>query len=358
MENPVILFIPVSSNKGIGEYMRSTILANAIQQQILGADIHFILSTRVKYSKKCQFTTHFSLNSATKDTRKVKQVIESIKPDLVIFDCSGRAKQFRFAKKNGAKVIFISQHKKKRKRGLSIRRIRHTDAHWVVQPNYTVKPLSWIEKLKLNLLDKPEPKNIGPILPNFESDDVTRILEKYGLESGGFFLFNSGSGGHRLDGKLVADVFYQAAQNFQMKTGNKCVVIFGSNYPNELPDDSDIQCLLFVSSQDFLVLLNQAKGRVIGAGGTLLQSIELAKPSVSIAVSKDQPSRLKDCIAMNYTIGASLDEHDICKSLEKLTDSNKLTTMVVSLQERTQEYALKTALIEIKRLLRQETNLN
>ena len=136
-----------------------------------------------------------------------------------------------------------------------------------------------------------------------------------------------------------------------MKTGNKCVVIFGSNYPNELPDDSDIQCLLFVSSQEFLVLLNQAKGRVIGAGGTLLQSIELAKPSVSIAVSKDQPSRLEDCMSKNYTIGASLDANDICSCIEKLSETQNFRSMVKSIQERTQEHGLKTALIDIEQLL-------
>jgi spore coat polysaccharide biosynthesis predicted glycosyltransferase SpsG len=351
MENPVILFIPVSSNKGIGEYMRSTILANAVQQQIPGADIHFILSTRVEYSNSCQFTTHFSHHSATKDTPKVKQVIESIKPDLVIFDCSGRAKQFRFAKAHGAKVIFISQHKKKRSRGLSMRRILNTDIHWVVQPTYTVTPLSWIEKLKLKLLDKPEPKNIGPILPHFSSDDVSETLAKYALQSGEFFLFSSGSGGHQLDGKLAADVFYQSAKDFQTKTGIKSVVIFGSNYPKTVPQDSDIQCLSSVSSKEFLVLLNEAKGRVIGAGGTLLQAIELAKPSVSIAVSKDQPSRLEDCAARNYTISASLDENDIYSKSEQLMNTDTYEAMVASLQERGQEYGLKTALSDVTRLL-------
>ena len=351
MENPVILFIPVSSNKGIGEYMRSTILATAVQQAIPGADIHFILSTRVEYSNSCQFTTHLSHHSATKDTPKVKQVIESIKPDLVIFDCSGRAKQFRFAKKHGAKVIFISQHQRKRSRGLSLRRILNTDIHWVVQPTYTVTPLSWIERLKLSVLDKPEPKNIGPILPYFSSEDVSNTLAKYNLKSADFFLFSSGSGGHQLDGKLAADVFYKAAKNFQLKAGIKAVVIFVSNYPKTIPEDDDIQCLSSVSSKEFLVLLNEAKGRVIGAGGTLLQSIELAKPSVSVAVSKDQPSRLKDCVASNYTISASLSVDDICLCAEQLTVADKVSSMMTSLEGRGQEYGLKTALSDITQLL-------
>jgi len=351
MDIPIILFIPVSSHKGIGEYMRSTIIANAVQKKIPQADIHFILSSRANYSKNCSYTTHFSNSSATKDTPKVKQVIETIKPNLVIFDCSGRAKQFRIAKQNGANVIFISQHSKKRTRGLSIRRILYTDLHWVVQPTYTVKPLSIIESIRLKILNKPEPKNIGPIMPKIEPNNISKTLNKYFLKSGEFFLFSSGSGGHILDGKLVADEFYKAAMKFQLKTKIKCIVVFGSNFPKSIPKNSKVQCVSFVSAQDFLILLNEAKGRVISAGGTLLQSIELARPSVSVAVSKDQPSRLKDCEMRNYTIRASLSVDDMCSKAELLTKSKNYQSMLASLKKHDQEYGLNTALSDIKKMI-------
>ena len=90
MNKKVILFIPVSAPGGIGEYIRSVIIAEHISKKWPDSDIHFIINQNSLYINNCPFNTHLSRQSATKDTPKVKQVIDDIKPDLVIFDCAGR----------------------------------------------------------------------------------------------------------------------------------------------------------------------------------------------------------------------------------------------------------------------------
>jgi len=317
---PRILFIPVSSPSGSGEYYRSLILAEEFKRICPAADIHFILNRYVSYAESCPFPTHLSERSATKDTPKVKQVIKELRPDLVIFDCSGRASQFKYAKSVGAKVIFLSQHRKKRARGIKFSRVFYCDLHWVVQPDYTISPLSWMEKLKLKLARKSLPQNIGPILPKIVSDTNSNLLQEYGLTENEYFIFSAGSGNHLKSGHLVADIFYRAAQLFTDKTKIPCIMVFGINYPNKLPENSSVICIHHLPYSDFSQLLISAKGRVISAGDTLLQTIELRKPSVAVAVTKDQPLRLSACARMDLAIDAKLEEEDILYKAMQLLD--------------------------------------
>jgi hypothetical protein len=61
-----VLFIPVSTNSGVGEYLRSLVIAEHLQQKYLNAEMHFILNENASYSKDCPFKTHLCNSSATK----------------------------------------------------------------------------------------------------------------------------------------------------------------------------------------------------------------------------------------------------------------------------------------------------
>jgi len=351
MKKPVILFIPVSSTKGIGEYTRSVILAEALKTKIPTADIHFILNRHIEYGNSCPFPIHFSDHSATKDTPKVKNVLLSLKPDLVIFDCAGRANQFSFAKSVGAKVIFISQHKRKRARGLKIRRLLNSDLHWVVQPPYAISPLSYLERLKLKLLGKKHPRNIGPILPAINRQNSQQVLDKFGLSSNQFFIFSAGSGGHKKDGELVADQFNQAAMDFYDKTNIKCIMVFGPNYVREIPKSQSVICVEHLPNTEFMVLLNEAQGRVVSAGDTLLQIINLQKPSVATAVSKDQPARLLACSQLGLTIKSDNDPASLVENAVKLLDLSIGHEIVKNIKKIQPDSGLDVAISEIYELL-------
>jgi len=352
---PVILFIPVSSSQGVGEYTRSLTIAQSIEDEIPQAAIHFILNKHMNQGQPCPYQVHTSNHSATKDTFKVKQVIKQIRPDLVIFDCAGRGQQFKYAKSMGAKVIFIAQHRKKRARGLKLKRLLNSDYQWVVQPHFAISPLSLIERIKLKLCKQPAPKNIGAILPKIKADEKQRLLKKYQLQDKDFFLFSAGSGAHEKDGELIADIFYRAAKDFQAHTGIMAIMVFGPNYPNELPQNSSLSdnpfCIRNLKSQDFIILLETAKGRVLGAGDTLLQSIELQKPSVAAVVSKDQPQRLIACEKRLLVIAAQTSQKDLYQKALQLTQAGcyqQVQTSIESFQPIAgREYAIE----QIKQLL-------
>jgi len=307
-----VLFIPVSSPSGIGEYMRSLIIAKAMLKRWPDINIHFILNDQVNYLQDCPYTVHTSSGSPTKDVKTVNFVIKQLKPDLVIFDASGRASQFEQAKSVGAKVAFISQHNKKRNRGLKLNRLLSTDVHWVVQPDYCIKALSFWQTSKLALFNKVAPKNIGAVFESSNAEYKQQILEKYKLIANNYFIVNAGSGGHVVEKKLAADIYYEAAALLYQKTNMKCVVVFGSNYPKELPksenntesDEVGIQCLQNIDNKEFIALITAAKGCMISAGDTLLQAIALHKPCIAAPVSQDQPARLKVCSNKGLVLSA------------------------------------------------------
>ena len=110
--------MPVSSRSGIGEYMRSLTIAEALTKRWPGKfQITFLINRHVDYAKHCPFDTVLLDNSATKDSKLVLAALARLKPALTIFDCAGRAPQIQLAKKLGSAVIYFSQHKRKRARG-------------------------------------------------------------------------------------------------------------------------------------------------------------------------------------------------------------------------------------------------
>lgn len=328
MKPSCVLFIPVSSPSGIGEYMRSLIIAQALIQRWPDIAIHFILNEHVNYIKDCPHTVHTCKGSPTKDEQGVNRIIEEVNPDLVLFDASGRASQFKQAKRIGAKVAFISQHNKKRARGLKLNRIFFTDIHWVAQPDYCIKALGNWQKIKLTLFNKQVPQNIGPVFELSTAEHQKQLLNKFSLTAQQYFIFNAGSGGHLLSAQLAADIYYQAAQNFYRKTNIKCLVIFGSNYPKILPnknaldnlENNGVISINNIDNKGFIALVCAAKGCVVSAGDTLLQCIALHKPCVAAPVSPDQPARLKSCHDNHLVLKAEATSESLVEQALRLID--------------------------------------
>ncbi|MDO6637353.1 glycosyltransferase family 1 protein [Pseudoalteromonas carrageenovora] len=319
MSNKRLLFIPVSSPQGIGEYMRSLLLAQSLQNECSNTlDIHFILNKHTAYAKSCPFNTTLLEHSPTKELDKVCQFITEYKPDVVIFDCAGRAAHMKAAKKVGAKVVFISQHAKKRAKGLKLNRINLIDSHWVVQPDYCIEPLSWAEKTKIDMFSLAMPKNVGPYIAFSSKQQTQQVLDTYKLDKKDYFIVSAGSGGHLLNGENCADVFFAAAEQISSKTGLKGIVVFGANYNKTLPISSTVISLTSLDNSEFLSLLEQAKFALLSAGDTLLQAIAVNTPAVACAISKDQNERLTSCESTGVVLKARFDKNDIINKVEAL----------------------------------------
>ena len=338
--------------QGIGEYMRSLSLAQSLQAELEGSlDIHFILNKHTAYAKDCPFNTTLLEYSATKELKQVCNFIKYFRPDVVIFDCAGRAAHMKAAKEVGAKVVFISQHAKKRAKGLKLNRSKLIDTHWVVQPDYCIEPLNWIENMKLDIFSLAYPRNVGPFIPIASIEQKNNVLKRFNLDTDNYCIVNAGSGGHTLDKLNCADVFFAAALKLTRQTGLKTVVVFGSNYKKTLPNTDELICVTSLESAEFLALMSQAKVAILSAGDTLLQAIALETPVVACAVSKDQHTRLERCVNAQVVIKASLNADDIVSKVEHVIEEVFYSALVNKYRQLESPHSYEVITTGIKNML-------
>ncbi len=302
------LFVPVSSAEGMGEYMRSLIIADEVKRVWPQADIRFVLSREAPYAKTCPYPADLLARTPTKEVKAVNGIMDEFAPDVVLFDASGRKSQLSHAHNLGAKVIFFSQHKRKRSRGMKIGRARVTDSHLVVQPEFVIGPISAWESIKLKFIGNPEPVCIGPVFTPPDEARQQTLLQQYGLNEGEFLLFNAGSGGHKLNDKLAADYFFAAAEACYQASGIPVVMVFGPNYPKDLPQAPGVIAISSLANADFINLLVASRAAVLSGGDTLLQAIALRKNTLAVAVSKDQPARIRVCSDKGLVLQAEAEQ--------------------------------------------------
>lgn len=328
---PKFLFVPVSSAEGVGEYMRSLIVADEVKRRWPNATIQFILSRQAPYALTCPYPAALLDDTPTKNIKAVNDFMSFFLPDFVIFDASGRRSQLSHANKLGANVIFLSQHKRKRSRGMKILRARVTDSHWVVQPEFVIGPISWLDKLKLRLIEKPEPTVIGPIFVNPNPKNQAALLSEYGLIAGEFILLNAGSGGHANSRGFIVEEFALAAANIYRATQLPCVMVYGPNYPGSMAEAEGVIAINELEHGAFIDLLDAAKVAVLSGGDTLLQAIALKKPTLSVAVSKDQHYRLKICKERGLTVCSENKAQEISDDLIELMQTGNLLELEAAL---------------------------
>lgn len=305
---PRVLFLPVSDATGIGEYMRSVIIADEVKRLWPSAEMHFLLSQDAPYGKACPYPATLLHDSPTKAVTAVCEFMTEFKPDLVLFDASGRRSQLAHAKKLGAAVIFISQHARKRRRGMRISRARLTDRHWVAQPEFAIPAVSTLSRFKLQLFGGAQPVATGPFFARVDPVKQQQLLEQFSLSHGGFWLLNAGSGAHTLgDSSAMLQLVEAASQQFS-ETGIPALAVMGPAYTGEMPPRPGILYQASLANHEFINLLAAARGAVLSGGDTLLQAIALKKPCVAVAVTKDQPARIARCEAKGLVMSSGADE--------------------------------------------------
>ncbi|WP_102798546.1 glycosyltransferase family 9 protein [Bowmanella denitrificans] len=353
--SPKVLLVPVSSPEGIGEYMRCLILAKAIMAEMPNATIRFILSKHAPYAASCPYPALLLDASPTKCEAEVCQEIATFKPDLVIFDASGRQSQLAQAKNMGAKVVFISQHRSKRRRGMRISRAKYTDRHWVVQPEFVIGAPNWFDRQKLRLLGFTQPYCIGPVFTPPAEERQQRLLAEYGLQKRQFLLLNAGSGGHKGPDGLAADSFAQSAKALA-DHGNQVVMVFGPNYPKPIPDIANIICLNAVDNDDFINLLAASRYAVLSGGDTLLQAIALGVPTVAVAVSKDQPKRISACLKQGLIMISPCQTDSITQVALQMEQPRSMEKIKRNLSKFQGLNGVDTAMQDIRQLLKDLQN--
>lgn len=304
---PRILMVPVSSASGVGEYMRCIILADALCARWPGLDVQFLLSRQAPVAASCPYPAHLLARSATLEPAAVDQLLQQLRPDLVIFDCAGRAAQARTARRLGARVVFVSQHRKKRAKGFALGRLIALDAHWITQFQFVDGDLSPLERLKLKLLGKPAPLFLGPV---FATPQAQLSGDDAALEGRRYSVWAAGGGGHVLGGQSATGIFHAAA--LQLATPEQpAVLVAGGNHVGELPSSPALRVVRSLPHPALMTLIHHASLVVCGGGDLMGQALALRRNIVAVPVAKDQPPRIRACLQRGLVRTASPEPTDI-----------------------------------------------
>ena len=366
---PTLLFIPVSSQVGMGEYMRSLCIANEFKRRYPSAEIHFILNKAASYLADCPFTVHKTEQSPTKCSNAVNEIVNKIRPDVAIFDASGRVSQLRCCKRLKVSTLYIAQHQKKLARALSIRRLRFTDKIVVAQPKFVMAELSLWARLKVRLLGKRLPEFVGPVFSPRNIESEYEVLQSLNLIKNNYILVNAGGGGNRVsvEGKVsrghqsvsAADIFLEASLQISKVVSYPIVVVLGKNFNS---DDSEwyakasacdkVRLVNDVPMQDFITLAANAKAALLSGGGSLLQAVALGvKTIIAVPISSDQHERISACEGYGLCSSSSPDAKAIVTKVVESLEQDVLPNQsgcIAPLVENGLESVLETTLSLIK----------
>ena len=295
-EHPQILFVPVSSGKGAGEYIRSLLIAKAIKERWPGSKIRFCLSREAPYLDSVPFEVFLTERSATFHVREINDFMRQNPPDIVIFDNSGRRSQLKCAKKLGARTIFLTIGGRLRKRLKAFRlwKMAVVDEHWMVQPSFSFKPLSFREKLLLKVLNNHQFRRFDVFFSPPDVDRRNQLEKRLGLAGDPYILFAPGGGGHRVDGRYSSEIFAEAASGVADQTGIRCVLVMGPLYPDDIPIFDGVVSLSSLPDYELIDLMSNARLVACGGGDIVSQSLALGRVCVAATTgAKDQSARIR-----------------------------------------------------------------
>jgi len=290
-----VLFVPVSGPIGIGEYQRSLFLAQSLTRRHPDWDIRIVVAETAPFVDEVPLPIFRTTRSPTTVPDEVDDILREFRPSVVIFDCSGRRRSLRMASQLGARIIFVSNHWRKRRRAFRLSRLRHTDDHWILPPHFIAGDLTVFEQFKLYLLKKPAPIFIGPVFP--EAKISTHIPDRP------FFVCCPGGGGNELQGRQSGAVFADAARDVAGKLGIQGVVITGCNFTGELHASSHLQVYQSLPGDELAGLLFAAEFALVGGGDLLPQSVANRVVPITAACAADQKRRI-----------AAYEKHGLCIS--------------------------------------------
>lgn len=291
-----LLFIPVSGPVGSGEYMRCRIIAEEASRRWPGDRVTFFLSREAPYANELDFETILTDRSPTFHAEEVNRFIRERRPDIVVFDNSGRTTHLRCARASGARVVYISSRKNKRKKLFRIDRMRCVDQHWIAQPEAVAGALSWWESLKVAVTRQQRPLFLGTICADSDPARRRRLKYELGLGDDRYLFYCHGGGELRGDDRIAPRIFTEAAQQIAHLTGLRAVVVLGAHYQGPATDGSPVIPTPRLSNEHFIDLMHDAELVISGAGaGMTGQVLALGRVCVAIPFSLDQRQRIRAC---------------------------------------------------------------
>jgi glycosyltransferase involved in cell wall biosynthesis len=318
---PRILFVPVSGTYGMGEYARSLAIARAASRRWPRAAIHFALSSRAPYAAGAPFPATLFASSPTFHSSGVIELLETWRPDVVVFDNAGRTAQLRAARRLGAHVIYISARRRQRRKAFRWRWMRLLDEHWIAYPEFIAGRLGVVESLKLKIIGRPIVRFLDVILARADPSQRGAILARAGCEAGTFVLVVPGGGTGHPGVDDAADQFMKAARAIAAG-GTPTVYVgpagTGADAGADAVREPNLHRLGALPQDELAELMRAARLIVANGGSTLLQAIACGTACVAVPIAKDQAERTRRCAAAGVAFAATLDSASIVQAAARL----------------------------------------
>lgn len=349
---PRFLFLPVSGTTGGGEFTRCLTVAGGVQASLPQAQIEFVLNREAGYAQDCPYTTHHIDASPTYATAAVNELLAARRPDVAVFDNSGRGAQLRLAKELGARTVFVSSRASTRAKGFGLRRLPWLDQHWIVGLPLTRPDLSTIERVKLGAVHRPEILFVDWIFVPPQPGRSAHLFERFGVEPEGFLVANAGSGGKDARRQSPVGVFAQAAGRIAARTGLRAIVVCGHNYKGPALDDEGVLFVDTVSRQEMVDLISSARLLITNGGSLFIEGLAFERLCVAVSLANDQETRVRILSEAGLAVSAPLEVGAIARAaLAALEQPATLAGILQRLRERPITNGLDTVLGGLHRLL-------
>jgi UDP:flavonoid glycosyltransferase YjiC (YdhE family) len=277
--------------------MRCLIIARELAKADPTADIRFLVNRHAVFRESVNFPIIDCEASPTNSTPQVLATIESFRPDVMVFDNSGRTSQLRAAKRAGARLVFSSRAPKLRWKAFRIKWMRLLDEHWIVFPTFVTGGLSRMEGLKLHFFPHYGVRQFDTLFTPSEPEARSAWLAGHGLEPGAFVVFVPGGRGEATRVAEPAELFIAAAREFSATTGQRTVVLTGRKSVTP-SDDPNLILLPRVEPDHVQYLLSEALIVVSNGGSTMIHVLAHGRPIVSIPLAGDQDRRIRRAVRL------------------------------------------------------------
>jgi glycosyltransferase involved in cell wall biosynthesis len=317
---PRFLFVPVSGPGGAGEYYRSLAIARGLERRWPGARIRFALNREATYARDAPYEGLSLDDSPTRSSPQVVEYIHAERPDVVIFDSSGRLAQYRAARDAGAGVVYVSSRPKTRWKGFRWRRMRSLDQHWLAQPRFLGGAPTPYERLKLQLVGRPEIVILEVMHEPVDEPAVRELQARLGLEPGRYVAMCPGGGGdfgHAVD---ATRVFAAAAEAIAASQPRPVVLVLAGARPDlhAAPPGAGVRCIDLLPNGQLIGLLRDAAVVAVNGGSLLLQCMAQGLPTVAAPIAGDQAARIRGCAREGYVQETSLDSEAMTAAVSTL----------------------------------------
>jgi len=313
----------------MGEYARSLAIAHAASRRWQGAAIHFVLSREAPYAAGTPFPHTLLASSPTFHSAAVVDLLETWRPDVVVFDNAGRSAQLRAARRLGARVVYISARGRQRRKAFRWRWMRLIDEHWIAYPQFIAGSLGLFERLKLKMAGRPRVRYLDVILSRADPGQCGAVLARAGCDAGTFVLVVPGGGtGHPGADKAVAG-FLAAARTLAARGVATVYVGPGAGTEGSAGADGSAGAgatdagrwwhpLGPLPQAELAHLMRSARLIVANGGSTLLQAIACGAACVAVPIAKDQFERTRRCVAAGVAVAAARDADGIVSAVDRL----------------------------------------